>query len=273
MQRGRETARAYFARHPACRSWAPQVLDLYVATALHASPSDDECGVALKCLPEQETITWELRTSFDVWNCLPSLDDRVRLFWVMPRIESVFGLAQKVARSLVWRRRARAENVLVDAGHLVSGFRRCAGKGCANAALDSNGKARGAGIGGGGDFGGRGWAKASDAGIGEVVMCGSDRKVAEFQLRQVPRAARGSGRWSCYARALRVGEGVGVSRLERDRVGGPAAISRFAQTQIDRHGQTCTYPSYKQQQMHLQDRAGGWNVWTVASACRSDMSV
>jgi hypothetical protein len=132
MQRGREAARAYFARHPACKSWAPEVMDLYVTNALHAYPSGDERSVALKCLPEQETIKWELRTSFDVWNRLPSLDDRVRLFWVMPRIESVFGLAQKVARGLVWRRRARATNVLVDAGHLVSDFRRCAGKGCAD---------------------------------------------------------------------------------------------------------------------------------------------
>jgi hypothetical protein len=186
-------ARAYFASHPAYTSWSPRALDAFLSSALRPtggnSDSDSDGGgaVALKCAPEHETAVWELRTSFDVWEHLPTLRARVRLFWVMPRVESAFGRAQKVSRELVWRRGARAGNVVVEAGHLVSYARLHYWEGAVGAegvvwAVGSDGEAGGAGGGGGGVFGGGVWGERGGGSAGEAVRGTDDGSEYALQM-------------------------------------------------------------------------------------------
>jgi hypothetical protein len=110
-----ESAEKYFRTHPAFAAWSPAARAVYLSTALQHTGS----GLALKMPTVHEALHYEIRSAVEAWSRLPSLPAHITLRWIMPMMESTFGLERKVAREMVWRRPENATNVLIDSGHLV----------------------------------------------------------------------------------------------------------------------------------------------------------
>jgi hypothetical protein len=77
-----EEAKQSFLQNPFFASWDPAVLDIYLSCGLTHTT---EGSVTLKMPGIQEAVMFaHTRTSFEVWDRLENLDERVELRWVVP---------------------------------------------------------------------------------------------------------------------------------------------------------------------------------------------
>ncbi|KAH9948107.1 hypothetical protein B0H21DRAFT_821288 [Amylocystis lapponica] len=124
---GSDDARSKFAATPFFAAWDPAVLDMYVAHALYDAPDGT---VRLKMPGIQEAAVFsDGLTSFETWDRIQGLDERIEVRWVVPgkmsprlNMSSRLGISElKVRETLVWRRPANSSNIIIpSAGHLIS---------------------------------------------------------------------------------------------------------------------------------------------------------
>jgi hypothetical protein len=109
----------YFNSNPQFASWDPSALEAFLASALYIDPSTGQ--TRLKCTPVQEACCYEMRTQGEMWELLPTLSERIELFWIVAAVNDFFVPAPDVRKDAVWRRPVNASNVIIDCGHFVSG--------------------------------------------------------------------------------------------------------------------------------------------------------
>jgi len=113
----RSQARELFLKTPFFKAWDPEVLDVYVREGL----VETEGGVELKMSGFLEAAGFcERRLVYEMWELLPTIDERVAIRWVMSgRPPKVTG-SEEITANTVWRRPKNASNVRIEgAGHLV----------------------------------------------------------------------------------------------------------------------------------------------------------
>ncbi|KAH7337715.1 Alpha/beta hydrolase family-domain-containing protein [Rhizoctonia solani] len=117
----REAAKSGLLKSPFFRSWHPDVLADYIK---YGTIQDDQ-GVRLKCSGYQEAVTFgeKARVQCDVWELLPTLDERIPIRWAMDSTAStpvsVTG-GPELTQHTVWRRPANSSNTQIKgAGHLI----------------------------------------------------------------------------------------------------------------------------------------------------------
>lgn len=115
----RETARAALLNLPFFQAWNPDVLADYVTYGMY----EFEGEVKLKCPGYQEAATFSEngRLPCEVWELLPSLDERVPLKWIMDSNNaSTSSKFDETTPQTVWRRPANSSNIRIqEAGHLI----------------------------------------------------------------------------------------------------------------------------------------------------------
>jgi pimeloyl-ACP methyl ester carboxylesterase len=111
------SARSSIATEPFFRTWHPEILDVYLQTALY-KPDPASERVALKTPAVHEAVVCESKVALELWELIATLDERVRIRWV---VTAHGGLARDavMTRSLVWRRSGNASNVIFEAGHMI----------------------------------------------------------------------------------------------------------------------------------------------------------
>ncbi|KAF9489004.1 hypothetical protein BDN71DRAFT_1435706 [Pleurotus eryngii] len=116
--------------------WHPDALQSYVDHGLYAYAvpsfpvvmlplSDLEEGsnwkaerqVLLKMPPVEEASTFtDVPTFYEVWQKMKDVDERIPIFWIMPKPETT----ARVDLSVVWRHRKNSSNVIINPdGHFV----------------------------------------------------------------------------------------------------------------------------------------------------------
>ncbi|KAF4608019.1 hypothetical protein EYR40_000360 [Pleurotus pulmonarius] len=125
----REEAKATMLKNPFFAAWHPDVLNSYIDYGLYAHTlppppgSNDKPAerVLLKMPAVQESIAFlESLTPYEVWERLKDVDERIALFWIMPKPENTKFGGPSEAQTRVWRRRKNASNTIVhEAGHLI----------------------------------------------------------------------------------------------------------------------------------------------------------
>ncbi|CAE6478454.1 hypothetical protein ACGC1H_006298 [Rhizoctonia solani] len=114
----RESAQAGFLSSPFFRAWHPDVLADYIN---HGIVQDDQ-GVRLKCSGYQEAVTFgeNSRLPCEVWELLPTLDERIPIKWIMDSDKATVTGGPEFTQHTVWRRPANSTNVRIQgAGHLI----------------------------------------------------------------------------------------------------------------------------------------------------------
>ncbi|KAI1787261.1 alpha/beta-hydrolase [Ganoderma leucocontextum] len=112
----REEAYRMFASTPFFAAWDPAALEVYVQCALYDAPDGQ---VRLKMPGMQEAICFaEERATFETFELLPTLDERIELRWlVAAKIHPTDAVQRWRA---VWRRPANSSHVrILEAGHLI----------------------------------------------------------------------------------------------------------------------------------------------------------
>ncbi|EMD37002.1 hypothetical protein CERSUDRAFT_155418 [Gelatoporia subvermispora B] len=113
----REEALRLFGATPFFAAWDPEVLKIYVECGLYDAPDG---SVRLKMPGIQEAVVFsEMLAKYEVWELLPSLDERIELRWVIPRqlIPRIFNIRMR----MIWRRPANSTNIIIEnSGHLVA---------------------------------------------------------------------------------------------------------------------------------------------------------
>ncbi|KAH7337714.1 Alpha/beta hydrolase family-domain-containing protein [Rhizoctonia solani] len=113
----RETAKSSFLKSPFFRVWHPDVLADHVKYGI----AEGE-GVRLKCSGFQEAVTFteSARLHSEVWELLPTLDERIPMRWIMDSTHAWSTGGPKMTQHTVWRRPVNTTNVKIKgAGHLV----------------------------------------------------------------------------------------------------------------------------------------------------------
>lgn len=106
-------------KSPYFASWDLAPFKKYIQYGLY---DDAKTGRArLKTDPLHEGISFESRTSFEMWELLPTLDPHVELFWIMPESGDLKWAGQPgTSQYLVWRRPENSSNIIMpNCGHLV----------------------------------------------------------------------------------------------------------------------------------------------------------
>ncbi|KAG0707532.1 hypothetical protein DFH29DRAFT_979840 [Suillus ampliporus] len=115
----REEALSSFKASPFFKSWHPDTLRLYVTYGLC---EDSRGGVKLKTSGLHEALVFAGRVeSFEAWELLERIDERIELRWVVPGKPGDKGVrGEQATRVRVWRRPANSSNVVIhSAGHLI----------------------------------------------------------------------------------------------------------------------------------------------------------
>ncbi|KAJ1301022.1 hypothetical protein OPQ81_003445 [Rhizoctonia solani] len=116
----RESAKSGFLKSPFFQTWHPDVLADYIKYGT----IEDEEGVRLKCSGYQEAVTFgeNARLPCEVWELLPTLDERIPIKWIMDCTQagvSVTG-GPEYTRHTVWRRPSNSTNTQIKGtGHLI----------------------------------------------------------------------------------------------------------------------------------------------------------
>ncbi|KAG9092316.1 hypothetical protein FS749_015837 [Ceratobasidium sp. UAMH 11750] len=113
-----ETAKAGLLKSPFFRAWHPDVFSDYVSYGMYKSGDT----VRLKCSGYQEGATFAEsgRLPNEVWELLPSFDERIPLRWIMDSTSAVSTAGEEITQHTVWRRPVNSSNVRVaGAGHLI----------------------------------------------------------------------------------------------------------------------------------------------------------
>ncbi|KAG6841357.1 hypothetical protein C0991_011900 [Blastosporella zonata] len=120
----REEALRVLSQSPFFGAWDPSVLKLYIECGTYDT-RDPETGnpiIRLKMPGMQEAIVFsETHTEFEVFERLPTLDERIELRWVVPGKPDAgeFGPPGST-RERVWVRPRNASNIRIpNAGHLI----------------------------------------------------------------------------------------------------------------------------------------------------------
>jgi len=113
----REEALRLFSATPFFAAWDPAVLKIYVECGLC---DDLKGGVRLKMPGIQEAVVFtEMLAKLEVWDLLPTLDERIELRWVIPRQlpSRVFNIRTR----MIWQRPANSSNIIIEnSGHLIA---------------------------------------------------------------------------------------------------------------------------------------------------------
>ncbi|KAG1731189.1 Alpha/beta hydrolase family-domain-containing protein [Suillus paluster] len=115
----REEALRSLKTSPFFAGWHPDALRLYVAYGLC---EDSRGGVKLKMSSLHEALVFAGRIgSFEAWELLEKVDERIELHWVVPGKPEDKGFkGEEATRIRVWRRPANSSNVVIhSAGHLI----------------------------------------------------------------------------------------------------------------------------------------------------------
>ncbi|KAG1737532.1 uncharacterized protein EDB91DRAFT_1055105 [Suillus paluster] len=116
----REEALRFFKASPFFGGWHPDALQLYVTCGLC---EDSRGGVKLKMSGLHEALAFAGRNirSFEAWELLEKVDERIELRWVVPGKPGDKGfMGEQATRVRVWRRPANSSNVVIhSAGHLI----------------------------------------------------------------------------------------------------------------------------------------------------------
>ncbi|KAG8752655.1 hypothetical protein FRC12_011846 [Ceratobasidium sp. 428] len=113
-----ETAKAGLLKSPFFRAWHPDVFSDYVKYGMYESGGP----VKLKCSGYQEGATFAEfgRLPNEVWELLPSFDERIPLRWIMDSKSAASTGGEEITQHTVWRRPANSSNVRIQgAGHLI----------------------------------------------------------------------------------------------------------------------------------------------------------
>ncbi|GAB1520382.1 hypothetical protein RhiTH_003457 [Rhizoctonia solani] len=114
----RESAQGGFLNSPFFQAWHPDVLADYA----QYGTNQDEQGVRLKCSGYQEAVTFgeNARLPCEVWEMLPTLDERIPLRWIMDSTSAHATGGPDLTRHTVWRRPSNSSNTQIKgAGHLI----------------------------------------------------------------------------------------------------------------------------------------------------------
>ncbi|KAF4562540.1 AB hydrolase superfamily protein [Pleurotus pulmonarius] len=125
----REEAKALMLKNPFFQSWHPDALQSYVDHGLYtyavpSFPGSDrkaERQVLLKMPPVEEASTFtDVPTFYEVWQRMKDVDERIPMFWIMPKPETTAFGGPLEAQLRVWRRRKNSSNVIINSdGHFV----------------------------------------------------------------------------------------------------------------------------------------------------------
>ncbi|KAF7422907.1 hypothetical protein PC9H_011071 [Pleurotus ostreatus] len=125
----REEAKALMLKSPFFASWHPDVLQSYVDYGLYAqsipsSPGGEKVAkqqVLLKMPAVEEAATFaDVTTFYEVWEMMKVVDERIPMFWIMPKPETTAFGGPVEAQIRVWRRRKNTSNVIINTdGHFV----------------------------------------------------------------------------------------------------------------------------------------------------------
>ncbi|VDB90048.1 unnamed protein product [Peniophora sp. CBMAI 1063] len=115
----RTAAHEALAAHPFFGSWDKDVLDVYVKQALVEEREGGE--VRLKCDKEHEAAVYaDKRASWEAWDALPRLDERVALLWIDPPAGDSIVQTRTMAAARVRRRIVNSAYVVIQDGtHLA----------------------------------------------------------------------------------------------------------------------------------------------------------
>ncbi|CUA71854.1 hypothetical protein RSOLAG22IIIB_04799 [Rhizoctonia solani] len=116
----RESAKSGLLNSPFFQSWHPDVLADYITYGI----VQDNEGVRLKCSGYQasEAVTFaeNARLPCEVWELLPTLDERIPVKWIMDSTKATVTGGPDLTQHTVWRRPANSTNVQIKgAGHLI----------------------------------------------------------------------------------------------------------------------------------------------------------
>ncbi|KAH7337716.1 Alpha/beta hydrolase family-domain-containing protein [Rhizoctonia solani] len=116
----RESTKSQFLKSPFFQTWHPDVLADYVK---YGTVQDDQ-GVRLKCSGYQEAVTFgeNARLPCEVWELLPTLDERIPIRWIMDSTKTPVSVTggPELTQHTVWRRPANSSNTQIKgAGHLI----------------------------------------------------------------------------------------------------------------------------------------------------------
>ncbi|KAG9012120.1 hypothetical protein FRB94_011814 [Tulasnella sp. JGI-2019a] len=122
----REIARKELSRYPPNRPWQPEVLDVFIEEALYDTK---EGTVRLKVSGFIESVAYmEYQFIAEVWELLPTIDERVALRWVMSGLPPEAWVSvmagdldeQELLTQTLWRRPTNASNVRISGiGHAI----------------------------------------------------------------------------------------------------------------------------------------------------------
>ncbi|KAF9010776.1 Alpha/beta hydrolase family-domain-containing protein [Cyathus striatus] len=119
--KSRKEAREGLLKSPMFQAFHPDVFEVYLTYGLYEDPKTRL--VKLKCDPAWEASEFtENRTNAEIFELLPTLDERVELRWILGGKEGASNLVggDHIAQRTVWRRPKNASNVRLEgAGHLV----------------------------------------------------------------------------------------------------------------------------------------------------------
>ncbi|CAE6467964.1 unnamed protein product [Rhizoctonia solani] len=114
----RESAKAGLLNSPFFQAWHPDVLADYVKYGI----VEDGQGVRLKCSGYQEAVTFgeNARLPCEVWELLPTMDERIPVKWIMDSTNARVTGGPEFTQHTVWRRPANSTNVQIKgASHLI----------------------------------------------------------------------------------------------------------------------------------------------------------
>ncbi|CAE6492286.1 unnamed protein product [Rhizoctonia solani] len=114
----RESTKSQFLKSPFFQKWHPDVLADHVK---YGTVQDDQ-GVRLKCSGYQEAVTFgeNARLPCEVWELLPTLDERIPIRWIMDSTKTPVTGGPELTQHTVWRRPANSSNTQIKgAGHLI----------------------------------------------------------------------------------------------------------------------------------------------------------
>ncbi|CAE7073661.1 unnamed protein product [Rhizoctonia solani] len=105
----RESAQIGFAQSAFFKAWHPDVLADYIQ---HGITEDDQT--------EAVSFGENMRLPCEVWELLPTLDERVSVKWIMDSTDCAQTGGPELTQHTVWRRPANSTNIQIKgAGHLI----------------------------------------------------------------------------------------------------------------------------------------------------------
>ncbi|QRW13439.1 alpha/beta hydrolase family protein [Ceratobasidium sp. AG-Ba] len=111
-------AKSGLLKSPFFQAWHPDVFSDYMKYGLYES----EGMVKLKCSGYQEGVTFAEhgRLPNEVWEMLPSFDERIPLRWLMDSKAALSTAGEEITQHTVWRRPKNSSNARIQgAGHLI----------------------------------------------------------------------------------------------------------------------------------------------------------